>query len=66
MLLARALLASCLLWGASGVWAQSELRTTGERVDHETVQQLMRQARHAQALVDAERFLAEHPRDPQM
>lgn len=66
MLLARALLASCLLWGASGVWAQSELRTTGERLDHETVQQLMRQARHAQALVDAERFLAEHPRDPQM
>jgi tetratricopeptide (TPR) repeat protein len=42
------------------------LRPAGERVDHETVQQLMRQARNAEALRDAERFLAEHPRDPQM
>jgi tetratricopeptide (TPR) repeat protein len=45
---------------------QGELRTAGERVDHETVQQLMRQARYAEALAESEQYLREHPRDPQM
>ena len=62
----RQLLLCCLMSVCSLGWAQLERTTTGELVDHTSVQQLMRQARYAQALVDAERFLTEHPRDPQM
>ena len=63
---ARPLLLCCLMSVCSLGWAQLERTTTGELVDHTSVQQLMRQARYAEALVDTERFLAEHPRDPQM
>lgn len=64
--LARTLLLCGLMALYLPGWAQGELRTAGERVDHETVQQLMRQARNAEALAEAEQFLREHPRDPQM
>lgn len=63
---ARQLLLCCMMSVCSLGWAQLDRTTTGDLVDHASVQQLMRQARYAQALVDAERFLAEHPRDPQM
>lgn len=56
----------CMMSVCSLGWAQPERSTTGDLVDHHSIQQLMRQARYSEALVDAERFLAEHPRDPQM
>ena len=63
---ARQLLLCCLMSVCSLGWAQLERTTTGDLVDHHSVQQLMRQARYPEALVDAERYLTEHPRDPQM
>ena len=63
---AHTLLLCCLMSVCSLGWAQPGSGITGGPIDHNTVQQLMRQARHAEALVDAERFLTEHPRDPQM
>jgi tetratricopeptide (TPR) repeat protein len=63
---ARTLLLCCLMSVCSLGWAQRELGTPGEEPDHNSVERLMRQARHAEALIDAERFLREHPRDPQM
>ena len=57
----------CLMSVCSLGWTQPrELGTPGEWVDHDSVQRLMRQARYPEALVDAERYLTEHPRDPQM
>ena len=57
----------CLMSVCSLGWTQPrELGTPGEWVDHDSVQRLMRQARDPEALVDAERYLTEHPRDPQM
>lgn len=64
--LVRQMLLCCAMSVCSLGWAQLERSTTGERVDHQSVQQWMRQARYAEALADAERFLIEHPRDPQM
>ncbi len=63
---ARQLLLCCLMSVCSLVWAQLERTTTGDLVDHFSVQQLMRQARYAEALAQTERYLTEHPRDPQM
>jgi len=63
---ARQLLLCCLMSVCSLGWAQLERTTTGDLVDHHSVQQLMRQARYAEALVQTERYLTEHPRDPQM
>jgi Flp pilus assembly protein TadD len=63
---ARQLLLCYLMSVCSLVWAQLEGISMGDLVDHRSVQQLMRQARYAEALASTERFLAEHPRDPQM
>jgi tetratricopeptide (TPR) repeat protein len=46
--------------------AQTSDVTTPGPIDHDSVQRLMRQARYPQALANAEQFLREHPRDPQM
>ena len=48
-----------------GMTQVSDVTATGP-IDHDSVQQLMRQARYAEALSNAETFLLEHPRDPQM
>ena len=48
-----------------GMTQSSDVTATGP-IDHDSVQRLMRQARHAEALSHAEEFLREHPRDPQM
>ena len=60
-LLLCALMSVCSLGMAQG----RDVTATGP-IDHDSVQQLMRQARYAEALSNAEMFLLEHPRDPQM